>query len=301
MALNQTNKLAWIVDTILKARMITFEELNRKWMDNDDLSHGEPMLKRTFHKWRQNIWDTFLLDIQCELHAPYCYYIANAEDLKHGSVESWLLNTYSVSNSLADSRSIKDRILLEEVPSGREYLNKIIDAMKQNRLIHILYYNYWRGEEKEHYVMPLCVKLFRQRWYVVGRKWSTRGDFIYCLDRIRDFRMSSHIFEYPKDFSPKEYFDACFGIIVGDTKPERVVLKVSIGQANYLRALPMHESQVETERNAEYSIFEMMVRPEYDFKQELLWNGPELEVLEPMWLREEMGEMIRKMWKIYKE
>ena len=34
MALNQTNKLVWIVDTIYKARKITFEELNRRWMDN---------------------------------------------------------------------------------------------------------------------------------------------------------------------------------------------------------------------------------------------------------------------------
>ena len=37
MALNQTNKLVWIVNTIYKARKITFEELNRRWMDNVDL------------------------------------------------------------------------------------------------------------------------------------------------------------------------------------------------------------------------------------------------------------------------
>ena len=37
MALNQTNKLVWIVNTIYKARKITFDELNRRWMDNVDL------------------------------------------------------------------------------------------------------------------------------------------------------------------------------------------------------------------------------------------------------------------------
>ena len=37
MALNQTNKLVWIVNTIYEARNITFEELNRRWMDNVDL------------------------------------------------------------------------------------------------------------------------------------------------------------------------------------------------------------------------------------------------------------------------
>lgn len=30
MALNQTNKLAWIVETIYKAKRISFEDLNEK-------------------------------------------------------------------------------------------------------------------------------------------------------------------------------------------------------------------------------------------------------------------------------
>ena len=41
MALNQTNKLVWIVETIYRARKISFEELNRRWMNNVDLSGGE--------------------------------------------------------------------------------------------------------------------------------------------------------------------------------------------------------------------------------------------------------------------
>lgn len=34
MALSQTNKLVWIVETIYRAHKISFEELNRRWMDN---------------------------------------------------------------------------------------------------------------------------------------------------------------------------------------------------------------------------------------------------------------------------
>lgn len=66
--------------------------------------------------------------------------------MRRGSIESWLLSTYSVSNSLAENKSIKDRILLEDVPSGREYLDPILEAMKKNRFIHIAYYNYWRED-----------------------------------------------------------------------------------------------------------------------------------------------------------
>lgn len=304
MALNQTNKLVWIVETIYRAERITFEELNRKWQDNVDLSGGEELLKRTFHKWRWNILDTFGLFIECEKSAPYRYYIENAKDLKSGSIENWLISTYSVSNSLIESRSIKDRILLEEVPSGREYLEPILDAMKQNRLIHLQYYHYWTEEIRTFYVMPLCVKLYRQRWYLLCRSFTSQNDFLLSLDRIKDFRLSSHSFEFPKDFDAQAFFDGCFGIIADKTcKIEEVVLKVSAKQAKYLRDLPIMpgENQQETERNEEYSIFKMRVRPTYDFQQELLWNRDELEVLEPKWLREEIGGIVKRMWEKYKD
>lgn len=105
MALNQTNKLVWIVETIYKAHKITFEDLNQKWMENRDLSGGEEMSKRTFHKWKWNILDTFGLIIECEKTAPYRYYIENAKELKKGSVENWLFNTISVSNSTMKSNN----------------------------------------------------------------------------------------------------------------------------------------------------------------------------------------------------
>ena len=302
MALNQTNKLVWIVETIYRAHKISFEELNRRWMDNIDLSGGEEMLKRTFHKWKWNIFDTFGLSIDCEKTAPYRYYIANVEDMKSGSIENWLLSTLSVSNFLLESKSVKNRIILEDVPSGREYLELIIDAMKKNRFIHINYLNYWKDDTRDHYVMPLCVKLFRQRWYLVGRNWPTGYDLVFCLDRIHDFRLSSHTFEYPEEFNPQEYFNGCIGVIPGDgTDIEKVKIKVSTSQANYLRDLPLHESQQETEQTDEYSIFELHVRPTFDFQQELLWNGEDLEVLEPLWLRKEIAEKVKRMWNKYKE
>lgn len=302
MALNQTNKLVWIVETIHKAHKITFDDLNRKWQDNEELSGGEELLKRTFHKWKWNIFDTFGLIIECEKVAPYRYYIENADDMKRGSIENWLLSTYSVSNSLIESKSLKDRILLEEVPSGREYLESILDAMKKDRFVHITYYNYWNGATSEFYLMPLCVKLFRQRWYMVGRTWPAGRDLLFSLDRIRDFRLSSHTFDYPTDFDPQVYFDGCFGIIADkNCKIEDVVLKVTPSQANYLRDLPLMrgDAQQEIERNDEYSIFKLRVRPTFDFQQELLKNRDELEVLEPLWLREEIAGIAKRMWNRY--
>ena len=80
-----------------------------------------------------------------------------------------------------------------------------------------------------------------------------------------------------------------------------MLLKVNAGQANYMRDLPMMENQKEVERNDEYSIFKIHVRPTFDFQQELLWNREELEVLEPLWLRKEIAGTVKRMWNKYKE
>lgn len=86
-----------------------------------------------------------------------------------------------------------------------------------------------------------------------------------------------------------------FGIIAEQSvKIQPVKLKVSAGQANYIRDLKMHESQEEIERNEEYSIFTFNLRPEFDFQQELLWNGEDMEVLEPYWLRKEIAGKIKE-------
>ena len=62
----------------------------------------------------------------------------------------------------------------------------------------------------------------------------------------------------------------------------------------------MHESQEEIERNEEYSIFTFNLRPEFDFQQEILWNGEDMEVLEPEWLRKEIAGKIKRMLNKYK-
>ena len=84
-------------------------------------------------------------------------------------------------------------------------------------------------------------------------------------------------------------------------KIQPVKLKVSAGQANYIRDLKIHESQEEIERNEEYSVFTFNLRPEFDFQQEILKNGEEVEVLEPQRLREEIAGKIKRMSDSYKE
>ena len=299
MAKNLLGKYVWLVDTIYKAGKITFNEINIKWF-NDDMS-DKPIPIRTFHKWRTAIEEMFGLVIENENCGGYRYYIQNAEDFEKGSMRSWLFNTLTVSNLMMDSIEIKDKILFEEIPDGEQYLPTILKALKTNKKLYMTYQSYGRDKANSFEVEPYCIKAFKQRWYLVARSPYYDKIMIYSLDRVRWLGLTEKKFKYPKNFVPNKFFDDSFGIIVDrSVGVETIMIRVSANQANYLRSLTLHQSQKEIERTDEFSIFTVKLRPTYDFRQEILSQGSDIEVLSPKWFRDEVAAITENMWKKYK-
>lgn len=297
-------RYVWLINTIYRAKRITFKEINARWSGDVDISRGGDLSIRTFKRWLDNISDLFGLTIVNERRGEYCYFIENIEDINEGGLQSWLFNTFTVSNALTGCMGIKDRIQLEYVPSGELYLHPIIEAMKENWVINITYKSYWEDCENTYDVQPLCLKLFRQRWYVIvhGNDGEDAYTWICALDRILSLQKTDKTFTMPKDWDVEAYFDGFIGVIRDEDYDKEIVkLKVNAKQANYLRDLKIHRSQQEEERNDEYSIFKYHLRPTFDFQQELLWNADKVEVLKPQWLRDEMADRIQKMLDLYKE
>ena len=297
-------RYVWLINTIYRAKRISFKDINERWRNDFDMSRGENLSIRTFKRWSDNIWNLFGLIISNEHCGDYCYFIENIEDITDGGLQSWLFNTFTVSNALTGCMSLKDRIQLEYVPSGELYLQSIIEAMKENRVLNITYKSYWEDCQNNYDVQPLCLKLFRQRWYVIvhGNDGEDAYTWICALDRILSLQKTDKTFTMPKDWDVQAYFDGFIGVIRDeDYDKEMVKIKMNAKQANYLRDLKIHRSQQEAERNEEYSIFTYCLRPTFDFQQELLWNADKVEVLEPQWLRDEMADIIQKMLDLYKE
>ena len=297
---NLVAKYVWLIETIHRAKRLSFKEINKRWNDNKKMSGGVDLPLRTFNNWRDAIREMFGLYIENERCGDYRYYIENEEDITNNGLRSWLYSTYCVGNALEGSQGLKGRILLEDVPSGQIYLHSIIDAMKENQVLNITYYSYWKEEEYNFNVQPYCVKLYRQRWYMVALSEGYDEPRIYALDRIRQLSTTDDTFKMPKDWSAEHYFDGCFGIIADRSIDKQIVkLRVTADQAKYFRDLPLHQSQEEIERSDDFSIFQYYLRPTFDYQQELLHNGDTVEVLEPQWLRDEMAERINEMNNLY--
>ena len=292
-------RYVWRLETIHRAGKITFEEINARWL-RSELSGGETLSLRTFHHHRDAIEELFDINIECIKRGGYCYYIEDTEELEKGCVRKWLLNSFAVDNLIVESRKLKSRILLEEVPSGKRYLIPLIEAMRDGMIVEVDYQSFRQQVPANFEIEPYCLKLFRQRWYVVARSPHYNRVMIYSLDRILDLEVSEKTFYYPEEFNPQSYFDACFGIVADDDIGiETVQLKVYAPQDKYFDALPLHHSQRTVEVTEGHTVYEYRIRPTYDFVQELLSHGADVEVLQPSLLRSRLGDIAKEMVALY--
>ena len=290
----------WLVNTIYKARKISLSEINDKWIETE-MSGGVEFSRTTFHRHKIAIEEMFGIYIDCDRKDGFKYYIGNEYVLQENSVQNWMLSTLSVSSLLAESMSLNERILLENVPSGGEKLNMLIKAMKESRKISITYRRYGGHATRTFDLEPYCVKLFGQRWYMLGR-FDDKGLATFSLDRILEIKISHEKFKFDEDFDAADYFSDCFGVMLDEnSKPEKVLIRAYGYEPYYLRDLPLHHSQHEIQSTEEYSDFELRLKITSDFKSKLLSRGEWIEILEPKALAEEIIEWHQKAIDRYKK
>lgn len=278
----------WLVNTIHKARKITLEEINRKWVETE-MSEGIPMVRSTFNRHKDAIEDMFGIYIECDRRDGFKYHIGNPEVLEEDSIQNWMLSTLSVSSILSESKAVSDRILLESVPSDGENLHCFIEAMKKGVCVIVRYHRYDTEFETSMKVEPYFVKLFNRRWYALVRAIRKGSFFILSFDRMTGIELTDERFELEEGFDAASWFSQSYGIVRNDDVPvERIRLRVYGAEANYLRDLPLHPSQNEIERTDKWSDFELTLRPTADFLAPILSRGSLVKVLEPQWLADEI-------------
>ena len=271
------NRYVWLVTTIYNRGPISMEEIQHRYELH--FGRGEELGERTFHRYKDAVMELFDIEIKYD-RVRRGYVVADREGIDNMGMRKWLIQTFSVNNILHESQELKNRILLENVPSGQQHLTTIVDAMREGVKLSMTYQSFGAENPTTFDVEPWCVKLFEQRWYMLGNSDKLR---IHALDRIKALEPTEHKFKLPKKFDAEEFFNDYYGIIINDDEFDicPVALKVDSWQSKYLRTLPLHHSQVEVERTEEYSIFEYRLCPSFDFRQKLLSMGVAVEVLAP--------------------
>lgn len=318
MAANIFGRYVWLIEQFRRYGRLTYGEVNSLWQ-RSGLSYGDgdDLAVRTFHNHRKAIFDIFEVDIVCDTKGGYKYYIDRPEELENDHLRIWLIDSYATMNQIQADRKLKGRILFESTPSGHHWLHGITDAMRNNQVLSIAYQAFGKPEPCCFDIEPYYLKVVKRRWYVLARNpyYSTRGGhqegdgqaedvfMLYALDRISDCSPTGATFRMKEDFDIDEYFRGCCGIMRSQEEPVRILLKAYYSAPDYLRTLPIHESQRELieMRDDEASYFELTVRPTFDLYQMLLAQADQIEVLEPKSVRRQMSHFAKKLISYYHE
>jgi hypothetical protein len=302
MAANLLGRYIWEISELSRSRHgLTLSELNDRWEDCS-LYDGKKIIRKTWYSHREQIASQFGIIIECDKRTNR-YHIAYRDEIGKPDIQNWLLNSFAVGNMLLQGQDLKGRILCEQIPSGYEYLTEIIQAMRENKIIRVTYQSFWKREPATFELMPYAVRVFKQRWYLIGGNvaFKNKDIRIYALDRMQDLEITNHKFKLPRGFHADELFDDVYGstLATGD-KVEHVVINVYNGQEKYFRSLKIHHSQNELSSENGCTVFEYYLKPTYEFIQELLSHGPDVEVIQPERLRKTMKQWIKQMNDLYK-
>lgn len=292
------NRYIWLLNTVLQQKRITFEEVRKRW-DSSYINEGKPLALRTFHLHREAIAELFGVEIVCD-KSNYEYYVSSPNLLKSDKTRQWLLNSFTLSNMITAGHNMADRILFEDVPGGTEYMQMVVEAMQRNKELYIEYQSFG-GHPISCHFNPYAMKIFNQRWYIVGYLKESGAIRNISLDRVLGMQITSGSFSLPDDFDAKEYYANTVGIFVNsELKPQKVIVRSYGIHTEYLRSLPLHHSQQEIGGiHNDYSDFqyELCLTPELTTK--LLSMGEKIEVLEPQELREDVKKKLEKNLKHY--
>lgn len=302
MARDLFSRYVWIIDTITRYGRITRARLNELWL-RSHLSDGRPIPERTFFHYRRAIEENFHIDIHCDGSGHY--YIDQPQEGRSKAFSNWLLDSVAVREALAGSSDKADCVMVDDVPSAREWLAAALEAARRREKIVFSYAGFNRSRVEADIVYhPYFLRLYKQRWYMIGLKEGdnpdspSRGIRTYALDRVKKLTLTGEQYEMPEGTTAEGFFADIIGVTSSHAAVRTIRLKATPTQAKYFRALPLHSSQHEQVHH-DYSIFTYRLKLNYELVHELLGLGAQVEVLDPPELRVMIIDELRRLQQLY--
>lgn len=278
---------------------MSLKEINEHYAYSS-IYDGE-IIPRTFARYKDFILENFPCHIEYNASTKE-YYLERSRMFRDDeSLYNYLLSAYHIEGMTELAMKHRDKVRLLQPPTGVENVQIILEAIDKGKGITCDYYSFNKKSKKYQLLIPYFLKTWEQRWYLVAEPDNHhKGQSVFALERMEDIKLTDHKMKPSNDITVDEYFNGSYGVSHGDDqKPTRMLLKIYKSQVEYIRALPIHESQIEIDTTDDYSIFEYHIVPCYNLYQQLLWHREKLEILEPTEMREEIKSIIKNIAENY--
>lgn len=182
---------------------------------------------------------------------------------------------------------------------GNEFLAPILASIKDNNIIEFVYTSYITDKPKKRTVIPLLLKEYRNRWYLISFDIDKNDIITYALERMQDLVQTEEFGVKPNDFDPDIFFKHAIGITSSKDEPITIVLKADKIASKYILSQPFHSSQRIIKEGKNRTSFELKIVNSEEFVRSILSYGNGIEIIEPESLRNEMISRIKGLAKLY--
>ena len=183
--------------------------------------------------------------------------------------------------------------------SGNEFLSPLLGAIRASNLATFEYTSFVTNKAKARKVIPLLLKEYRNRWYLISFDLEKKAVITYALERMKDVEILEEVGLKPLDFEPDLFFKHAVGITSSEDEPSVVVFKADNVSAKYIVSQPFHASQRIIKEGKNKTTFELRVLISEEFIRSVLSYAGGIEIVEPAEFREEIISRIEEMMKNY--
>lgn len=146
-------------------------------------------------------------------------------------------------------------------------------------------------------IHPYYLKQYNNRWFLLAYNSEWKDISIFSIDRI--IATEPVKLQYIPDniiVNPDDYFYDVLGVTILDKPVERVILKFSENRYPYIVSKPIHPTQIAKD---DERIVILKLIPNRELIATILSFGKDIEVLEPITLREEVASILEESCKHY--
>lgn len=188
--------------------------------------------------------------------------------------------------------------------TGKEYLDKLYQLIHQGVFVRFLYKGFEMSHAEWVIAMPLQLREYNNRWFLIGWAADKTGKIIiqnFPIDRFQS--PPAHTiasFEYPKQVDLKAHFKNVVGIT---KKGRKATVKLKFHDAirlQYVLTKKIHPSQSTfQDPDDQKTILVMNVICNNELTSKILEFGGDVEILEPDFLREKIKKHLQAALKHY--
>lgn len=201
----------------------------------------------------------------------------------------------------AGSHELLKRVRIFNVagrPSLPEHFGRAATATLTRKRLEIRYHSRSRNKITTRIISPQRIIYYRENWYLDG--WCHQvGDLrTFSFDRIRKSRLQDQAAKEIKDEDLDDHFTPAFGLF-GGPAANVTMLRFQPRRARWVADEMWHPNQKGTWHHDGSYTLEIPYSDSRELLMDILKYGPDVEVLEPKELRDEVEHRLREALRNY--